>query len=313
GHAHAEVNALSMAGETARGATAYVTLEPCSHFGRTPPCCDALIAAGVKRVVAAMQDPNPQVAGGGFARLHAAGIIVEVGLMEAEARALNEGFVSRITRGRPWLRLKIAATLDGKIALNNGQSQWITGDAARADGHHWRARSCAILTGIGTVLADNPRLNVRAVQTSRQPLKVVVDALLATPLDAALLQEGKTLIATAVKDEARFAPYLEHGVDIVQLPNERGHVDLSALMDELGRRNLNEVLTEAGPRLNGALIEANCADALLLYLAPSLLGDSARGMLSLSEITSLDQRRELVIDSVDRVEKDLRILARFAV
>ncbi|MFT4173153.1 MAG: bifunctional diaminohydroxyphosphoribosylaminopyrimidine deaminase/5-amino-6-(5-phosphoribosylamino)uracil reductase RibD [Rhodocyclaceae bacterium] len=311
GEPHAEVHALRAAGAAARGATAYVTLEPCSHFGRTPPCCDALIAAGVKRVVAAMQDPNPLVAGQGFARLRAAGIDVEVGVLGEQAWRLNEGFVSRVTRGRPWLRLKLAATLDGKTALNNGQSQWITGEAARADGHHWRARACAVLTGIGTVLADNPRLNARAVDTPRQPMKIVVDRHLHTPLDAAVLQGAPTLIATAVEDTERHRPYVDAGAQIVALPDANGRVDLAALMIELGRRNVNEVLSEAGARLNGALVTAGLADAVLLYLAPSFFGDAARGLLALPEMTDLDQRRDLLIDDMTPMGDDLRLLARF--
>jgi diaminohydroxyphosphoribosylaminopyrimidine deaminase / 5-amino-6-(5-phosphoribosylamino)uracil reductase len=311
GEPHAEVNALRAAGAAARGATAYVTLEPCSHFGRTPPCCDALIASGVKRVVAAMQDPNPLVAGRGFERLRATGIDVDVGVLGEQAQRLNEGFISRVTRGRPWLRLKLASTLDGKTALNNGQSQWITGEAARADGHHWRARACAVLTGIGTVLADNPRLNVRAVQTPRQPMKIVVDRHLHTPLDAAVLQGAPTLIATAVDAPARHRPYVDAGAEVIALPDAHGRVDLVALLDELGRRNLNEVITEAGSRLNGAFVAEGLADAVLLYLAPSFFGDAARGLLALPEMTDLAQRRDLVIDELTRLGDDVRILARF--
>lgn len=311
GEPHAEVHALRNAGAQAHGATAYVTLEPCSHFGRTPPCCDALIRAGVRRVVAAMQDPNPTVAGRGFERLRAAGIEVAVGLLEARARALNEGFVSRMERGRPWLRIKSAASLDGRTALANGQSQWITCDEARADAQHWRARSCAILTGIGTVLADNPRLTVRGVHRVGQPLRIIVDSHLRTPLDASVLDEGHALIATAVQDEQRFERYRELGAEIISLPGEHGQVDLPRLMLELGARGLNEVLTEAGAGLNGALITSGCADALLLYLAPCLLGMDARGMFSLPVLGDLHQRKTLHIQQITPIGEDLRILASF--
>ena len=234
GEPHAEVHALAMAGEAARGATAYVTLEPCSHHGRTPPCAEALVRAGVGRVVAAMEDPNPLVAGRGLARLREAGIATLSGVLEAEARELNLGFVSRMTRGRPWLRLKAAATLDGKTALENGVSQWITGDDARRDAHRWRARSCAVLTGIGTVRDDDPQLNVRAIPTDRQPLRIVVDARLDTPLNAKLLDGGPVLIAGAIDDPARIAALRHRGADVVILPNQGGKVDLPALLAELG-------------------------------------------------------------------------------
>lgn len=310
GEPHAEVHALRAAGELARSATAYVTLEPCSHFGRTPPCCDALVGAGLSRVVIAMQDPNPLVAGRGIERLRSAGIAVDVGILETSARALNEGFIARMERGRPWLRLKSAASLDGRTALANGQSQWITSEAARADGHRWRARSCAILTGVSTVLADNPRLSVRGIDTPRQPIRIVADSALRMPPDAAVL-EGRVWIATTVQDERRFAPYRGRGAEVLVLPSDNGRVDLHALMLELGRRGINEVLTEAGPQINGALIDAGCADALLLYLAPCLLGNAARGMFALDDIGELTCRHRLAIDDVSRVGEDLRILARF--
>jgi diaminohydroxyphosphoribosylaminopyrimidine deaminase/5-amino-6-(5-phosphoribosylamino)uracil reductase len=312
GEPHAEVHALRKAGARAHGATAYVTLEPCSHFGRTPPCCDALVKAGIRRVVAAMQDPNPNVAGRGFGRLRAGGIEVAVGLLEARARTLNEGFISRMERGRPWLRIKSAASLDGRTALANGQSQWITCDEARADAQHWRARSCAILTGIGTVLADNPRLTVRGVHRIGQPLRVIVDSQLRTPLQAAVLDEGHALIATAIQDENRLEPYRQLGVEVISLPNDQQQVDLPRLMLELGARGLNEVLTEAGASLNGALIAAGCADALLLYIAPCLLGMDARGMFSLPQLTDLHQRQQLLIQQITPIGEDLRVQARFS-
>ncbi|MDP5240528.1 bifunctional diaminohydroxyphosphoribosylaminopyrimidine deaminase/5-amino-6-(5-phosphoribosylamino)uracil reductase RibD [Uliginosibacterium sp. 31-16] len=310
GEPHAEVHALRAAGPLAQGATAYVTLEPCSHFGRTPPCCDALIKAGVRRVVCAMQDPNPLVAGRGLARLREAGIEVVSGILEARARSLNEGFISRMERGRPWLRIKSAASLDGRTALANGVSQWITCAEARADAQHWRARSCAILSGIGTVLADNPRLTVRGIPGARQPLRVIVDSQLRTPLEASVLADGHALIATAITDITRFAPYQTLGAEVVSLPGPDG-VDLPRLMVELGHRGINEVLTETGPQLNGALIRAGCADALLLYLAPSLLGNAARGMFALPDLDSLAQRQQLHILNVSPVGSDLRILAQF--
>jgi diaminohydroxyphosphoribosylaminopyrimidine deaminase/5-amino-6-(5-phosphoribosylamino)uracil reductase len=307
---HAEVNALREAGERARGATAYVTLEPCSHFGRTPPCADALLAAGVKRVVAAMQDPNPQVQGAGLARLRAAGLSAEQGLMEDEARELNIGFVSRMTRGRPWVRMKIAASLDGRTALANGRSQWITGAEARRDGHAWRARACAVLTGIGTVKDDDPQLNVREVETPRQPLRVLIDSRLEVPLEARLLKGGNVLVAGAVEDKERMLRLTNAGAEVVILPNSRGKVELSDLMLELGRRGLNEVHVESGVRLNGSMLNEGMVDELLLYLAPSILGDAARGMFALPELTDLTQRRRLSIRDVGRVGDDVRILAR---
>lgn len=314
GEAHAEVHALGAAGGRARGATVYVTLEPCAHHGRTPPCADALIAAGVGRVVAAMADPNPLVGGAGLAALRAAGISTEVGVLEAEARELNIGFVSRMTRGRPWVRLKAAASLDGKTALENGSSQWITGADARRDGHAWRARSCAVLTGIGTVRDDDPRLTVRDVPTTRQPLRVVVDARLETPLAARILQgaadAAPVLIACAIDDAPRMAALRACGAQVVVLPNAAGKVDLAALFDELARRGINEVLAEAGFKLNGSLLREGCVDELLLYLAPCLIGDAAQGLFNLAALTALADRRELAIVNVRRVGRDIRILAR---
>lgn len=310
GEPHAEVHALAMAGEAARGATAYVTLEPCSHHGRTPPCADALVKAGVKRVVAAMSDPNPLVAGRGLQRLRDAGIDTLAGVQEAEARELNIGFISRMTRGRPWLRIKVAATLDGKTALENGVSQWITGDDARRDAHRWRARSCAVLTGIGTVRDDDPQLNVRAVATERQPLRVVVDARLDTPLNARLLDGGPVLIAAAVDNPERIAALQRRGADVVVLPNDGGKVDLNALMRELGRRGLNEVTAESGFKLNGSLLREGCVDELVLYLAPFLVGDAARGLFNLPALSTLADKRPLTFRDVRMIGQDLRILAR---
>ena len=307
---HAEAQALKAAGGRARGATLYLNLEPCSHHGRTPPCADAIVAAGVKRVVAAMQDPNPKVAGAGFAKLRAAGIEVEHGLMEDEARELNIGFAARMTRGRPWVRMKIAASLDGRTALANGKSQWITGEAARADGHRWRARACAILTGHGTVRDDDPQLNVRGVDTPRQPLRIVVDSRFETPLSARVLKGGKTLVAGAVNEAARITALEKAGADTVVIPNDRGKVELFKLMEELARRELNEIHVEGGTKLNGSLLQAGVVDELLVYLAPCVIGDSGRGMFDLPELTELSRSTALKIREVERVGEDLRIVAR---
>lgn len=309
GEAHAEAHALSAAGPQARGATVYVTLEPCSHHGRTPPCADALIEAGVSRVVAAMRDPNPQVGGNGVERLRAAGILFEDGLMEAEARELNIGFVSRMTRGRPWVRLKVAASLDGKTALNNGKSQWITGGEARRDGHAWRARACAILTGAGTVRDDDPRLNVRDVETSRQPLRVVVDSHLETPPRARLLEGGNALVAAATEDTGKIAALRAAGAEVVVLPNPQGKVDLPGLLQLLAGRGINELHVEAGHKLNGSLLREGLVDELLMYFAPTLLG-SGREMFPLPELTNLSGRHDLRITDLRRVGDDIRILAR---
>ena len=310
GEPHAEVHALRAAGDKARGAIAYVTLEPCSHHGRTPPCAEALIAAGVSRVVAAMTDPNPLVAGKGLALLQAAGIATASGLLENEARELNIGFVSRMTRGRPWLRLKAAASLDGKTALNNGVSQWINGPDARRDGHAWRARACATLTGIGTVRDDNPQLNVRDVETPRQPLRVVVDSRLETPLDARILQGGTTLIAGAVEDAGRIEALRSVGAEVLILPNASGKVDLAALLAALAQRGINEVHAEAGFKLNGSLLREGLVDELLLYLAPCLIGHEANGLFNLPELATLDGKRRLQIRDLRQIGADIRVVAR---
>jgi diaminohydroxyphosphoribosylaminopyrimidine deaminase/5-amino-6-(5-phosphoribosylamino)uracil reductase len=311
GEPHAEVHALRSAGGAARGATAYVTLEPCSHHGRTPPCAEALIAAGVSRVVCAMQDPNPLVAGSGLALLRAAGIEVECGLMEGAARELNTGFITRMSRGAPWVRSKIAASLDGRTALANGTSQWITGPAARHDVQHWRARSCAVLTGSGTVLADDPRLNVREIRTERQPLRVVLDGRLRTPPQAAILRGG-VLIYTAAEHAAQRAALQAQGAEVVTLAGVDGEVDLPGVMSDLARRGINEVLVEAGRTLNGALLRAGLVDELVLYFAPQLLGDAARGLAELGELTQLQQRVGLQWQDVRQVGGDLRIVARIS-
>ena len=310
GQPHAEVHALRAAGDKARGATAYVTLEPCSHTGRTPPCAEALLAAGVSRLVAAMVDPNPLVAGRGLAMLQVAGIEVASGLLEKEARELNIGFVSRMTRARPWLRLKAAASLDGKSALNNGVSQWITGPAARQDGQRWRARACAILTGIGTVRDDDPQLNVREVDTPRQPLRVVVDSRLETPLTARILQGGPVLVVGALEDVEKAALLRSTGAEVLILPNAAGKVELKDLLTVLAQRGINEVHAEAGFKLNGSLLREGLVDELLLYLAPCLIGHAASGLFNLPELTSLDGRRHLQIHDLRQIGEDIRLIAR---
>ena len=313
GEAHAEINALSEAGEAARGATAYVTLEPCGHYGRTPPCAEALIVAGIARVVMAVADPNSQVAGTGSEKLRSAGIIVEIGLMETEARELNRGFFTRMARGTPWIRSKTGMSLDGRAALVNGVSQWITGEAARNDVQHWRARSCAVLTGIGTVLADDPLLSVRQVKTVRQPLRVVLDSQLRIPFNAKILLDdegGKVLIYTATSDRNKREILEQAGASVCVLPGKNGQTDLVAMMSDLAQRGCNEMLVEAGDTLNGAFLRAGLVDELLLYIAPQLLGDAARGMAQLGELTNLDQRINLKWQDVRQVGNDLRILVK---
>ena len=309
GEPHAEIHALAQAGGSAQGATVYVTLEPCSHHGRTPPCAEALIKAGVSRVVVAMVDPNPQVAGEGLAQLQQAGIRTDIGLLEKEAHDLNSGFVSRMTCGRPWLRLKIAASLDGKTALNNGVSQWITGADARRDAHRLRARSCAVLTGIGTVLADDPSLNVREGETSRQPLRVVVDSGLRMPSTAKMLLGEDVLVVTASGDQVKAGRLREAGAEVLVLPPLEGRVDLVRMLDELGRRGVNEITVEAGRGLNGALVRQGLVDEFVIYFAPLLLGDRARGMFDLPELVEMGARRELRIADVAMVGRDVRIRA----
>ena len=313
GEAHAEVMALraaQAAGHATQGATAYVTLEPCSHHGRTGPCCDALVQAGGARVVVSVRDPNPAVAGQGLARLQAAGVQVEVGLCESEAMELNLGFFKRMQHGLPWVRLKVAASLDGQTALENGISQWITGEAARADGHAWRARACAVLTGIGTVLEDDPQLDVRAVVTPRQPVLVVVDSRLETPLDAKLFgPERPVWIYAAVADVAKRQALQARGAHVVVLPNANGKVDLAQMLVDLGRRQINEVHVEAGHKLNGSLLREGLVDELLLYQAPMLLGQG-RGLTNLGPFEHLDAAVRLHWHDLARIGADLRLIAR---
>ncbi len=310
GEPHAEIHALRAAGDRARGATVYLTFEPCCHHGKTPPCSDALITANVGRVIAAMQDPNPRVAGKGFAGLNAAGIGTASGLMQAEAEALNPGFIRRMQTGRPYVRVKLAASLDGRTAVANGESKWITGEAARADVQHWRARSSAIVTGIGTVLADDPSLNVRAFDIGRQPLRVVVDSTLRTPAKAKMLSlPGSTLIVTAANDAARAETLRKAGAEVLRL-TKNNHVDLAALLTTLAQREVNEVLVEAGATLSGAMLEAGLVDELVLYYAPVLLGDRGRGMFTLDSIVNMPDRKQLEIKDLRAVGPDWRVIAK---
>lgn len=311
GQPHAEVNALARCSEDPAGATVYVTLEPCAHHGRTPPCAEALVRAKVSRVVAAIEDPNPQVAGKGLVRLREANIRSEVGLMAAEARRAHRGFLSRMAHGRPWVTLKVGASLDGGTALRNGASRWITSAAARKDVHALRARACGVLTGIGSVHADDPALTVRDVPCTRQPLKIVVDSRLEVADSARVLEGGNALIVTASGDGTRIEALRQRGTVVERVAAEplRGKVDLAAMMQTLGRLGLNEVMVEAGTRLNGSLVQAGVVDEVVAYLAPSLLGDEALGMFALGELTGLDQRIALTLSEVRRIGPDLRISA----
>lgn len=316
GGPHAEIAALHAAreaGHDPRGATAYVTLEPCSHHGRTPPCCDALVEAAVARVVVAIEDPNPQVAGRGIARLRAAGIAVEVigGEWGAASRELNVGFFSRMLRCRPWVRMKVAASLDGRTALADGRSQWITGEAARADGHAWRKRAGAVLTGIGTVRGDDPRLDVRLVPTKRQPLRVVVDSQLEIMPSARVLQPpGRVLVYTASDNTARRAAIASDHVEVARLPADaRGKTDLTALVADLARREINELHVEAGEKLNGSLLRAGLVDELLLYVAPRLIGPG-HGIAEIGPLGTLAESLDFEFIDVQRVGADLRLRLR---
>jgi diaminohydroxyphosphoribosylaminopyrimidine deaminase / 5-amino-6-(5-phosphoribosylamino)uracil reductase len=315
GGPHAEVMALRDAaarGHPVAGATAYVTLEPCSHHGRTGPCCDALIAAGIKKVVASIADPNPLVSGQGFARLRTAGVEVVVGPGAAESRALNIGFFSRMIRKTPWVRMKVATSLDGKTALLNGQSQWITASAARADGHAWRARSCAVLTGIGTVLEDNPRLDVRLLATPRQPHLVVVDSQLLTPLDALIFEPDRRIfIYASIENALKKAALEARGAKVIYLPGANGKVDLAAMLRDLAQREVNEVHVEAGHKLNGSLVREGLVDELLMYVAPKLLG-AGQDLASFGPLQHLKDAVHLAFIATDMVGADLRIRAHIA-
>ncbi len=313
GGPHAEIMALRDAaakGRSVKGATAWVTLEPCCHHGRTGPCCDALIAAGIKKVVASMTDPNTLISGQGFERLRAAGIEVEVGPGAAESRELNIGFFSRMVRKTPWVRMKIASSLDGTTALVSGHSQWITSPAARADGHVWRARACAVLTGIGTVLKDDPQLDVRLIKTPRQPGRIIVDSRLQTPPGAAIFKTGGPVwIYCAVRDAAKEAALTAQGATVTCLPDGHGQVNLIAMMKDLGKREINELHVESGSRLNGALIRDKLVDEFLIYLAPKLMGPG-RGMAAFGPLQSLSGAVQLQFQSTEQVGADLRVIAR---
>lgn len=315
GEPHAEVHALRMAGEAARGADVYVTLEPCSHYGRTPPCAAALIDAGVRRVVAAMQDPNPNVSGQGLANLASQHIQIASGLMETQARALNPGFISRMTRGRPFVRSKMAASLDGKTSLANGVSQWITGEAARKDVQRWRARSCAILTALATVQFDDPEMTVRLPELikekqGRQPLRVVLDSRLKISVHAKILQDSNVLIAYADDPNSRAEALRQTGAELLQLPDTYGQVCLQSLLKVLAQREINEVMVEAGAGLNGALLEMNLIDEFLIYYAPILMGDAGKGMFSMAALTEMSQRAQLEIMDIRQVGGDIRLQAK---
>ncbi len=314
GEPHAEILALREAGPATRGATAYVSLEPCAHHGRTPPCAEALIAAGVSRVVAAMEDPNPQVTGQGLQMLREAGIATESGLLQSRAEALNPGFIKRMRTSRPFVRCKLAMSLDGRTAMACGESRWITGPAARADVHRLRARSSALLTGIGTVLADDPSLNARldTDEAVQQPMRVVLDSQLRMPKEAHMLSlPGRSLVCcTDAADVEKIAALTDAGAEVHRLPAENGHVSLTALLDFLGREGVNEVTVEAGATLNGALLQAGLVDEIIVYLAPLLMGDAARGLFHLPGLEKMDQRIKLQIVDMRAVGDDWRITAR---
>jgi diaminohydroxyphosphoribosylaminopyrimidine deaminase/5-amino-6-(5-phosphoribosylamino)uracil reductase len=311
GEGHAEVNALEQAGDKAKGSTVYVSLEPCCHQGKTPPCTDALINAGVDRVVAAMQDPNPRVAGNGLQQLTNAGIFAEVGLLETAAHQLNPGFIQRMKTARPFVRSKLAMSVDGRTAMHNGESKWITSDAARQDVHRLRARSSAIVTGAGTVLADDPAMTARMEGVERQPLRVIIDTNLSTPADAKILkQDGDTHILTCSEDEGSIELLNTAGAKVVQLPMAHNRVDLFAMMEYLNKLEVNEVLLETGATLNGAMLEAQLIDEIIIYMAPILMGSEARGLFRLPQIQSMADRIELTLTETRVVGNDLRLSFR---
>jgi diaminohydroxyphosphoribosylaminopyrimidine deaminase/5-amino-6-(5-phosphoribosylamino)uracil reductase len=317
GAAHAEVQALADAqskGKDPAGSSIYVTLEPCNHTGKTPPCVDALIAAKPAKVIAAMSDPNPLVAGKGLERLKAAGIEVHCGLLEAQAQELNHGFISRMTRGLPWVRLKIAASLDGKTALPNGKSQWITGPLARADGHHWRAQACAIVTGVGTIKEDDPALNVREVVTQRQPMRIIIDSKLETPPNSKILkqldQSGVLLVCAELEspgNREKAKAFTESGIEVIAMANAFGKVDLPKLFSYLAQeRQMNELHIEAGFKLNGSMLREDCIDELLLYYAPFFMGEGI-GMANVPALPSLDIPKNWEIIDQSLFGSDLRL------
>jgi diaminohydroxyphosphoribosylaminopyrimidine deaminase/5-amino-6-(5-phosphoribosylamino)uracil reductase len=314
GGPHAEIHALRQAGDRAQDATVYVTLEPCSHHGKTPPCAEALIEAKVSRVVAAMQDPNPLVAGEGLRKLAAVGIHTQSGVLQNQAEALNPGFIKRMQDKRPHVRCKLAMSVDGRTAMANGESQWITGEDARRDVHRLRARSSAVLTGINTVLADDPSLNARLDNVDDdaivQPIRVVVDSQLRMPLEAKILAlPGKTIIVTVSKEEGKMDRLRQRGADIIVVEQKAGRVDLDALLKILAEKQINEVMAEAGPTLNGELLQQQLVDELIIYMAPSIMGDAAKGMFTLPGIENMQDRVELNISDIRAVGRDWRISA----
>lgn len=311
GGAHAEVNALKQADTRAVGGTLYVTLEPCAHYGKTPPCVDVIVKSGISRVVFGAKDPNPLVDGRGMEHLKANGISVEGGLFSEKSEELNLGFFKRMRYGKPWVRVKVAAGLDGKTALENGRSQWITSKESRVDAHKLRAQSCVVLTGVGTVVEDDPRLTVRHTETSRQPGKVIVDSQLRSPLDAHLFKTLGVTLATAVKEQNRLDDFIQKGVNVLVLPDSEGRVDLDALLVELANQQVNEVLVEAGINLHSALLHRHLIDEMIIYYAPKFLGAQGRGMFFLDELNSMDQVLEQDVIDITSIGKDFRVTVRF--
>ena len=311
GEAHAEVNALAQAGDQAKGATVYVSLEPCCHQGKTPPCTDALISADVDRVVAAMQDPNPDVAGNGLQQLTNAGIFSEVGLLEIQAHELNPGFIQRMKTSRPYVRCKLAMSLDGRTAMADGESKWITSDQARADVHRLRARSSAIVTGAGTVLADDPSMTARIEENDEQvnqPLRIIIDTNLSTPTDAKILkQTGETHILTCSDDEVAKELLINAGAKVEVLPENHGQVNLSAMMEYLNELQVNEIMLETGATLSGAMLEAKLIDELVIYIAPTVMGDNARGMFRLPHLNDMSDKINLKLIDTRQVGSDIRL------
>jgi len=307
GQGHAEVEALKNVAD-AKGATAYVTLEPCSHHGKTPPCCDALIKAGVSRVVAAMQDPNPQVSGRGLEKLKAAGIEVSCGVLQEDALALNRGFIKRMTGNRPFVRSKLAMSLDGRTAMASGESKWITSDEARTDVHRLRAESSAILTGINTVLADDPALNARIEDDVLQPVRVVLDTHLSMPVSAQMAKlPGRSLILTCAQDQQKQQALQQAGFEVYQLPGKNGRLDLPAVMGFLAQQQINELLVEAGPVLNGALLAEGLIDEYVIYMAPCILGDQGRGLFNLPGLQQMADKKQLKLRDVRQIGQDLKL------
>ncbi len=313
GGPHAEAHAIYQSSENLAGATAYVTLEPCSHHGRTPPCTDALIEAGITKVVVAAKDPNTRVNGGGIGKLKQANIEVLVGLLEDQARELNKGFYSLHEKQRPWVRLKTAASLDGRTAMSSGESQWITEKAARNDGHHFRAQSSVVLTGVNTVLADDPQLTARVDGIERQPARVILDSSLQIPVEAKIFdQSGEVFIFTCASNQHdKLAILKQKGASIIQIKTSQGRLDLPSVLDTLAAMSINEVHVEAGRTLTGEFIRLNLADELLMYLAPTLLGDNARGMFSITGLQKLSEQRKVHWHDQRMIGNDLRLIMRF--